>query len=226
MPFRLYLFLETSAAPDGPAVRGGEMHDETAGVKPVDGAPEAGRRRFGVGLLAAVGGGLLARKVEAFPAAAGGHFNSATQILSHYGVSVGGSFDAELGHDLLKVTALPQAGTQYDLVFAELTSDGGLDPCYLTSSFDGTITSVHFAPGGIIPCIRVTVAGPLMTYELIDPHEGDIIPCIRVAAEHTADGGLGAIVASVDPDEDFRIAVGTRTYRLIEGQLVEDTAPH
>jgi hypothetical protein len=201
------------------------MKDENATAKSVDGTPAEGRRRFGVGLLAAVGAGLLTRRADAFPSASAGHFNAATQILSDYGVSVGGSFDAELGHDVLKVTALPQVGTQYDLVFAELTSDGEVIPCYRTSSFDGTITSLHYAPGGIIPCIRVTVAGPLMTYELFDPNEGDIIPCIRVAAEHTADGSLGLISASVDPEEEFEIAVGSRLYRLIEGQLVEDVPP-
>lgn len=148
-----------------------------------------------------------------------------TNVLKRYGVSVGGAFDATLGHDVMTVTTVPQAETQYDFVVAELTSEGGLDPCIRTSSFGGNETFVHYAPGGIIPCIKVAIEGPLMTYELIDPNDGDIIPCIRVAAEHAADGGLGTITAAVDPDEDFQIAVGTRTYRLIDGQLVEDIAP-
>lgn len=201
------------------------MHEQNPTQKAVDGTA-TGRRRFAASLLTAVGAGLLARKADAFPPAAGGHFTAATQILSPYGISVGGSYDAELGHDVLTVTALPQAGTQCDLVGAELTSGGEIIPCFRTSSFDGTNTFVHYAPGGIIPCIRVTIVGPLMTYDLIDPTERDIIPCIRVAAEHTADGGLGPIVATIDPDEEgLSIVVGTRTYRLIEGQLVEDVQP-
>jgi hypothetical protein len=201
------------------------MARENARSESVGAAVDGGRRRFGAGLLAALGGGLLVRSAEAFPAAAPGQFNAATHILGPYGVSVGGAFDAALGHDVLTVTALPQAGTQYDFVGAELTSDSDILPCWRTSSFDETTTFLHYTPGGIIPCIKVTIAGPLMTYDLIDPHEGDIIPCIRVAAEHTADGGLGPIVVTADPDEDLRIEVGTRSYRLVDGQLVDVTPP-
>jgi hypothetical protein len=183
------------------------------------------RRRFGVGVLAAVGGGLLTRTAEGFPAGAAGDFNAATHVLRRYGVSVGGAFDAAVGRDVLTVTSIPQAQTQHDFVVAELTSEGTVVPCYRTSSFDGSATFIHYSPGGIDPCLKVAVVGPLMTYELIDPSDGDIIPCIRVAAEHTADGGLGPIVVTADPDEDLRMVIGSRSYRLIDGQLVDESAP-
>lgn len=189
------------------------------------GASAVGRRRFGAGLLTTLGAGLLARTAEGFPPDAAGHFNAATNVLNRYGMSVGGAFDATLGHDVLTVTTVPQAETQYDFVVSELNSQGGLDPCFRTSVFGDNETFVHYAPGGIIPCIRVAIEGPLMTYDLIDPDDGGIIPCIRVAAEHAPGGGLGPITATVDPDEDFQIAVGTRTYRLMDGQLVDVTPP-
>ena len=187
--------------------------------------PELGRRRFGTGILAALGGGLLARTAEGFPAAANGDFNAATNVLKRYGVSVGGAFDAALGHDVMTITTVPQAETQYDFVLAELNSEGGLDPCIRASSFGGNETFVHYAPGGIIPCISVAIEGPLMTYDLIDPHEGDIIPCVRVAAEHSRDGGLGPITITVDPEEQLQVMVGTLTYALIDGRLVDVTPP-
>jgi hypothetical protein len=209
-------------------MRGEDMKEANEREKGAQGMADPGRRRFGAGLVGALGGGLLmaAGKAEAFPAGAGGDFNAATNVLKRYGVGVGGAFDATLGHDVLTVTALPQLGTQYDLVVAEPDSQGGILPCWRTSSFDGTTTSIHYAPGEIIPCIRVTVAGPLMTYDLLDPSDGDILPCVRVTAEHTADGGLGPIVATVEPDEDFKIVVGTHTYRLTDGQLIEEVTPH
>src|SRR5688572_19420131 len=94
-----------------------------------------GRRRFGAGLLTALGGGLLAGKAEAFPASAHGDFNAATRILNRYGMSVGGAFDDVLGHDVLKVTTIPQIDTQYDHELGQLSSAGEIDPCFRTSFF-------------------------------------------------------------------------------------------
>ena len=252
-------------APDTSKSRGIELH--------------LGRRRFGTALFAAVSGGLLTRKADGFPRGADADFRRATRILIPYGLSVDGAFDDVLGHDVLKVTSLPQLETQYDFVVGDLNEVGGIEPCILTSFFQGSAEFTSFeenqaggiipctktavgpnetifehldvnaaggilpctkttvatsqtifehldinAAGGIIPCSRTTIEDPHAMFELFDENEaGGVDPCWIVDAEHLADGRLGAIEVTVnDPELTFTVRIGARTYRLVNGALVED----
>jgi hypothetical protein len=104
------------------------------------------------------------------------------------------------GHDVLTVSALPLAETQYDFVVNDRNE-----------------------AGGIVPCMKTYVEAPLTTFEIFDPNAaGGIIPCMHVAAERLADGSLGPVeVAVEEPDLSLVVRIGALTYRLVDGRLVE-----
>ncbi|HEX6733091.1 MAG TPA: hypothetical protein VF074_23920 [Pyrinomonadaceae bacterium] len=149
------------------------------------------RRWFGTGLFVALLGGPLLRTAQAFPESAQNHFNAATRILNRYGLSVAGMFDQTLGHDVLSVTSIPPTETQHDFVGAELNAAAGIDPCWKTSSFQGSTDFTTFEEnqaGGILPCTKTTVAGENTIFEHFDMNQaGGIIPCTKttVAGEQT-----------------------------------------
>lgn len=241
--------------------------------------PDLSRRGFGVGLFAVAGSLLAPKTAEAFPRGADADFRRATRILIPYGLSVDGAFDEVLGHDVLKTTSVPQLETQYDFAVGELNEVGGIEPCILTSFFQGSAEFTSFeenqaggiipctktavgpnqttfehldvnaaggivlcakttvapsqtifehldinAAGGIIPCSRTRIEDPHAMFELFDPNvAGGIEPCAAVDAEHLADGSLGAVEVTInDPVLTFTVRIGARTYRLVNGALVED----
>jgi len=219
------------------------------------GAARVSRRWFGTGFFFALLGGFLVRTAQAFPEGAQSHFSAATRILNRYGLSVAGMFDQKLGHDVLTVTSIPQAETQYDFVGADLNTAGGVDPCWKTSSFQGSTEFTAFEEnqtGGILPCTKTTAAGertifeqldrnqaggivpcsrtiieePLTTHMVFDPNvAGGIEPCYLAGAERKVDGTLGPVEVVVnDPELNFTVRIGPRTYRLVRGALVEEVA--
>jgi hypothetical protein len=208
--------------------------------KDQDDQPHLGRRQLGIGLLTALGGGLgFAKAAQAFPNSSGGEFNAASRILARYGVGVNGGFDGTSapGHDLLTVEVAPQPLIEYRQVVGPRNRLGEIIPCIKTSVYgdDASFTHFHLGetdpgeidPGEIVPCVRTTLEGhTLATHELFDSDDrgddGEIIPCIKVVSEMHEGGHLGAIEVTVfDPDENFSVVVGERTYLLIEGELRE-----
>ena len=203
--------------------------------KDPDDQPHLGRRQLGIGLLAALGGGLgFARTAQAFPNSAGGEFNAASRILARYGVGVNGGFDGTIapGHDLLTVEVVPQPLIEYRQVVGPQNRIGEIIPCIKTSVYgdDASFTHFHLGeidpgeidPGEIVPCVRTRIEGHTRaTHELFDSDDGGIIPCIKVVSEMQDGGHLGAVVVEVSPDENFSVVVGERTYLLIEGELRE-----
>jgi len=208
------------------------------------------RRTFTLTLLATLAGALVARRSEAFVQGAEKLFAKASQALRHFGVSVTGTSDR--GHDVLRITALPEPAIQYDFAINEVNEAGGIVPCVLTSFFEEITTFTHYemdvtsgiqpctrttiaepvvtfehldvdAAGGILPCVKTVIDTALTTFELFDEGAfGGVVPCVHVGAERLADGGLGEVVVSVnEPDLHFVVRIGTRVYRLVDGQLVE-----
>ncbi len=177
------------------------------------------------GYLAAIGGVLSVRTAEAFPEGSLRLFALATQILRRFGLSVSGA--SEEGHDALTVSALPEPEIQSDFVLNEADAFGGIQPCTQTSFFEDVTEFTHFdmnAAGGVVPCVKTTVDEPLTTFELFGAGAvSGIQPCVHVGAERLADGELGLIEVSVnEPELRFVVVIGSRTYRLVSGQLVED----
>jgi hypothetical protein len=104
---------------------------------------------------------------------------------------------------------------------------GGILPCTKTTVVETRTTFGQLdtnQAGGIIPCLKTTIEGSLATHELFDLNEaGGIVPCIVVGAERLADGSLGPAEVTVnDPALNFTVRIGPRTYRLVDGGLVED----
>ena len=109
----------------------------------------------------------------------------------------------------------------------DMNAAGGVVPCVKTTIAVPVITFEHFdvdAAGGIVPCVKTTVDEPLTTFELFGAGAvSGILPCVHVGAERLADGELGLIEVSVnEPELRFVVVIGSRTYRLVSGQLVED----
>lgn len=216
------------------------MNENVQVTRDQDDQPHLGRRQLGIGLLAVLGGGLgVAGAAQAFPNSSTGEFNAASRILSRYGVNVDGGFDgtSALGHDVLTIDVAPQSSIEYRQVVGPRNRIGEIIPCIKTSVYgdDASFTHFHLGetdpgeidPREIVPCVRTTIEGhTLATHELFDSDDGGIIPCIKVVSEMQDGGHLGAIVVTVtEPDENFSVVVGDRTYLLIDGALQEQTTP-
>jgi hypothetical protein len=159
---------------------------------------------------------------------------AASQILRRFGLRVSGAVAA--GHDVLTVSALPLAETQYDFVVNDRNEAGGIVPCMKTSFFADVAEFTRFEAdaaggivprtkttgagpattfeqldvneaGGIVPCMKTFVEAPLTTFEIFDPNAaGGIIPCMHVAAERLADGSLGPVEVAVE-EPDLSLVV-------------------
>jgi hypothetical protein len=205
------------------------MNEDLHATKDQDIPTDRGRRQLGAGLLAVLGGGLgVTGLAQAFPRSSAGEFNAASRILSRYGVSVNGAFDGTVapGHDALTIEVVPQPMTEYRQVVGPRNRIGVIIPCIRTSVFGDDASFTHFHPGEIVPCVRTAIEGDdRAIHELFDasddPSDGAIVPCVRVESTMLDGGRLGPIVVSVDPDEDFSVQVGSRTYILVAGKLVE-----
>lgn len=113
---------------------------------------------------------------------------------------------------------------------------GGAEPCWretaqmLDGGHIGTITATHFHPastGEIVPCIKTTIEGhSFAIYELLEADgKGGVDPCFTVASQMPDGGGFSAVDVTIDnPRLPLRLYVGGRTYRLADGELVEERA--
>lgn len=213
--------------------------------------PSPTRRTFGITVLAAIGGALSVRTAEAFPEGSLRLFALATQILKRFGLSVSGASERghdvltvnalpepEIQYDFVLNEAdtfggiVPCTKTSFfedvtEFTHFDMNAAGGIVPCVKTTIAEPVITFEHFdadAAGGIAPCVKTTVDEPLTTFELFGAGAvSGIQPCVHVGAERLADGELGLIEVSVnEPELRFVVVIGSRTYRLVSGQLVED----
>ena len=189
--------------------------------------PDLSRRQLGVGLLAVLGGGLgVVKTAQAFAPGAEGNFTAASEILGRYGVTVTG--DDSRGYDVLDFQTVPLPGTEYSQIVGTRNLFGEIIPCLKTSVLNDDASFTHFHPsdtGEIIPCVRTTIEGhSLATYELLETNvEGASVASFTVATQMLDGGVLGAVDVTVDdPNIRLSLSVAGRTYKLVEGALVEE----
>ena len=156
-------------------------------------APDRTRRDLALALLALLGGGTVASRVEALPLSAKLDFFTVNRLLAKYGIAMSGSEDRATRQDTIDTTIHPVTRTRY-VSTIELPDDlGAIIPCIKTSYFDQITEFTHLMPnhdtGEVTACFRTVIA-----------HESDrtIIPCI---SEHYNEEGTAPLCRLAVPLE-------------------------
>ena len=127
------------------------------------------RRTFIAAMIAAIGSGFWARAAFAFPPGTQGLVNAATRILSRFGVSVAAMFDTEFDRDVLRFTVNPNDEVQYDQIVN--SPHGGLDTCWITSSFRDFVEFTNFDMSTGQPNLKIASQGGQSMIEILDPQQ-------------------------------------------------------
>ena len=156
--------------------------------------PDRTRRDLALALLALLGGGAVASRVEALPLSARLDFFTVNRLLAKYGIAMSGSEDRATRQDTIDTTIHPVTRTRY-VSTIELPDDlGAIIPCIKTSYFDQITEFTHLMPnhdtGEVTACFRTVIAH--------DHHDRTIIPCV---SEHYNEEGTSPLCRMAVPLE-------------------------